>query len=79
MRLGFEDGPLERDFRRYHQGVFLLRMRWALLVAVALFLLFVVLDAISLPALVRNQILALRLGLMIPVLFLAWPSPRALA
>ncbi|MCB1989744.1 MAG: hypothetical protein KDE69_15670, partial [Burkholderiaceae bacterium] len=44
LRLGFEDGPLERDFRRYHQGVFLLRMRWALLVAVALFLLFVVLE-----------------------------------
>ena len=72
LRLGFDDGPLEQDFRHYHQGVFLLRMRWALLVAVALFLLFAVLDAISLPALVRNQILALRLGLMIPVLFLAW-------
>lgn len=71
LRLGFED-RLEEDFRRYHQGVFLLRMRWALLVAMALFLLFAVLDAISLPTQVRNAILALRLGLMLPVLFLTW-------
>lgn len=71
LRLGFED-RLEEDFRRYHQGVFLLRMRWVLLVAMALFLLFAVLDAISLPTQVRNAILALRLGLMLPVLFLTW-------
>lgn len=71
LRLGFED-RLEEDFRRYHQGVFLLRMRWALLAAMALFLLFAVLDAISLPTQVRNAILALRLGLMLPVLFLTW-------
>lgn len=71
LQLGFED-RLEEDFRRYHQGVFLLRMRWALLVAMALFLLFAVLDAISLPTQVRNAILALRLGLMLPVLFLTW-------
>jgi len=64
-------GGLEKEFRRYHLSVYLLRMRWALLVAMALFLLFAVLDAISLPEPVRSRILALRLGLM-PVLALAW-------
>lgn len=65
-------GALEKEFRRYHLALFLVRMRWALLVAMALFLLFAGLDAISLPEPVRTQILALRLGLMLPVLTLAW-------
>lgn len=69
--LKFDDG-LEGEFRRYHLAAFLLRMRWALLVAMALFLLFAVLDAISLPEPVRSNVLGLRLGLMLPVLTLAW-------
>ncbi len=69
--LRFSDG-LEQAFRRYHLGVFLVRMRWALLVAAALFLLFAALDAISLPQPLRSQVLALRLGLILPALALAW-------
>lgn len=64
----------EQDFGRYHLHAMLLRMRWALGVAMALFLLFALLDAISLPELVRNPVLGLRLGLMLPVLTLAWLS-----
>lgn len=69
--LRFSDG-LEQAFRRYHLGVFLVRMRWALLVAAALFLLFALLDAVSLPEPVRGRVLALRLGLILPALALAW-------
>ncbi|MCG4452524.1 GGDEF domain-containing protein [Pseudomonas sp. MMS21-TM103] len=69
--LGF-DGELEQAFKRYHANVFLRRMRWALLVAMLLALLFVVLDAIGLPDPLRGRILALRLGLMQPLLLLAW-------
>lgn len=65
-------GELEQAFQRYHMAVFLLRMRWALLVAMLLILLFAVLDALSLPALIRNQVLALRLGLILPLLTLTW-------
>lgn len=64
----------ERDFGRYHLHAMLLRMRWALGVAMALFLLFALLDAISLPEEVRNPVLGLRLGLILPVLTVAWLS-----
>lgn len=71
--LKFSD-ELEPEFRRYHLSVFLVRMRWALLVAMLLFLLFAVLDAISLPAAVREPVLLLRLGVILPVITLAWLS-----
>ncbi|MGB4072624.1 diguanylate cyclase [Pseudomonas sp.] len=66
------DVELEQAFKRYHANVFLRRMRWALLVATLLALLFVLLDAINLPAPLRGQILALRLGVIQPLLLLAW-------
>ena len=69
-QLRFADG-LEHMFRRYHADAFLARMRWSLLVAAAVFLLFALLDAISLPEPVRTQVLALRLGLIMPTLALA--------
>ncbi|MGL4315271.1 MAG: diguanylate cyclase [Pseudomonas sp.] len=66
------DGELEQAFNRYHVTVFLVRMRWALLVAMLLMALFVVLDAVSLPESVRNRTLAVRLGVMVPALLIAW-------
>lgn len=69
--LRFED-ELEKRFRRYHGEVFLGRTRWALLVAALLFLLFAGLDALSLPESVRRQTLFIRLGLIVPMLLLAW-------
>ena len=64
-------GGLEPAFRRYHAQTYLRRMRWALLVAVLLVLLFAVLDLIALPEGVREPTLAIRLGLMLPLLLLA--------
>jgi len=69
--LSFDD-ELEQAFKRYHLNVFLLRMRWALLVATLLILLFAVLDSISLPEPVRSQVLSLRLGLILPILSITW-------
>lgn len=69
--LSFDD-ELEQAFKRYHLDVFLLRMRWALLVATLLILLFAVLDSISLPEPVRSQVLSLRLGLILPILSITW-------
>ncbi|HSC85564.1 MAG TPA: GGDEF domain-containing protein [Pseudomonas sp.] len=66
------DAELEKRFARYYADEFLLRMRWALLVALLLMALFVLLDAVSLPAAIRNQTLAVRLGLMVPALLIAW-------
>ncbi|MBC9252647.1 hypothetical protein A9179_20470 [Pseudomonas alcaligenes] len=66
------DGELEEAFNRYHVTTFLIRMRWALLVAMLLMALFVALDAASLPQPVRSQTLLVRVGLMVPVLLLAW-------
>jgi diguanylate cyclase (GGDEF)-like protein len=66
------DGELEQAFKRYHANVFLRRMRWSLLVASLLALLFVLLDAINLPDPLRGRILALRLGVIQPMLLLAW-------
>lgn len=66
------DGELEQAFKRYHANVFLRRMRWALLVATLLALLFVALDAINMPDPLRGQVLALRLGVIQPLLLLAW-------
>lgn len=69
--LSFDD-ELEQAFKRYHANVFLRRMRWSLLVATLLALLFVLLDAINLPDPLRGRILALRLGVIQPLLLLAW-------
>ena len=66
------DGELEQAFKRYHANVFLRRMRWSLLVATLLAVLFVLLDAINLPDPLRGRILALRLGVIQPMLLLAW-------
>lgn len=65
------EGGLERAFRRYHARAYLRRMRWALLVAMLLVPLFAVLDLIALPDGVRERTLAIRLGLMLPLLLLA--------
>lgn len=72
FRLLSFDGELEQAFNRYHITVFLVRMRWSLLVAMLLMALFVVLDAVSLPESVRNGTLAVRLGLILPTLLIAW-------
>jgi diguanylate cyclase (GGDEF)-like protein len=66
------DAELEQAFKRYHANVFLRRMRWALLVATLLALLFVLLDAINMPDPLRGQVLTLRLGIIQPLLLLAW-------
>ena len=55
LRLRFADAALEADFRRYHLAEFLPRMRKSLPVALALFLAFAMLDALSLPPLVRDE------------------------
>ncbi|MES2818899.1 MAG: GGDEF domain-containing protein [Pseudomonadota bacterium] len=65
-------GGMEHAFSRYHANVFVLRMRWALLAAMLLMLLFAVLDAISLPEAIRDKTLAVRLGLIVPMLALTW-------
>lgn len=72
LRLRFADAALEADFRRYHLAEFLPRMRKSLPVALALFLVFAMLDALSLPPLVRDGVLGLRLGGIVPVLALTW-------
>ena len=69
--LAFED-ELEQVYTRYHANAFLGRMRWALLVAMVLALLFVVIDAVNLPDPLRGQILALRLGVVQPLLLVVW-------
>ncbi|MFG0723044.1 diguanylate cyclase [Pseudomonas sp. GLN_6] len=66
------DVELEQAFKRYHANVFLRRMRWSLLVATLLALLFVLIDAFNLPDPLRGQILTLRLGVIQPMLLLAW-------
>lgn len=65
-------GDMADAFSRYYASVFLLRMRWALLAAMLLMLLFAVLDAISLPEAIRDKTLAVRLGLIVPMLALTW-------
>ena len=72
LRLRFADAALEADFRRYHLAEFLPRMRKSLPVALALFLAFAMLDALSLPPLVRDGVLGLRLGGIVPVRALTW-------
>jgi diguanylate cyclase (GGDEF)-like protein len=69
--LSFDD-ELEQAFKRYHANVFLRRMRWALLVATVLALLFVLLDALNMPDPLRGQVLALRLGVIQPMLLVVW-------
>lgn len=66
------DGELEAAYKGYHTEVFLLRLRWALLVAILLVMAFAVLDAISLPPDVREGVLAIRLGLIVPATLLTW-------
>ncbi|WP_220812463.1 GGDEF domain-containing protein [Pseudomonas paralcaligenes] len=68
------DGGMEAAFNRYHLSVFLVRMRWALLAGAVLIALFAVLDALSLPAEVHKRTVAVRLGLMLPMLLIAWFS-----
>lgn len=68
----FADAALEADFRRYHLAEFLPRMRRSVPVALALFLVFALLDALSLPPLVRDDVLRIRLGGIVPVLALTW-------
>ncbi|WP_108108778.1 GGDEF domain-containing protein [Pseudomonas mangrovi] len=63
---------LEEAFARHHTRTFLRRMRWALLVATVLILLFAVLDASILPDGIRDKTLVLRLGVMLPVLLGTW-------
>ncbi len=72
LRLRFADAALEADFRRYHLAEFLPRMRRSVPVALALFLVFALLDALSLPPLVRDDVLRIRLGGIVPVLALTW-------
>ena len=76
LREGFRllsfDGEMEAAYHRYHARVFLVRMRWSLLVAIVLFLAFAVLDTISLPGAVRSQTLTIRLGVIGPMLLLTW-------
>jgi diguanylate cyclase (GGDEF)-like protein len=66
------DDELEQAYKRYHANAFLGRMRWALLVAMVMALLFVLIDAINMPDPLRGQILALRLGVIQPLLLLVW-------
>lgn len=77
-KLGFRmlsfDDELELAFKWYHANEFLMRMRWALMVAMLLALLFIVMDAIKLPDPLRGQVLALRVGVLQPLLLLAWAS-----
>ncbi|MCJ8170736.1 GGDEF domain-containing protein [Atopomonas sediminilitoris] len=65
---------MEQAFNSYHTEAYLYRVRWALLVAMMLMLLFSLLDALTLPSGVREQVLTLRLGLILPTLFLTWWS-----
>ena len=48
---------LEPAYRRYHADVFLRRVRWAVMVAMVIGLLFVVMDALSMPDPLRKQVL----------------------
>lgn len=74
FRLLSFDGGMEAAFNRYHLSVFLVRMRWALLAGAVLIALFAVLDVLSLPAEVHKRTVAVRLGLMLPMLLIAWFS-----
>ncbi|SEK97990.1 diguanylate cyclase (GGDEF) domain-containing protein [Atopomonas hussainii] len=65
---------MERAFDRYHTDVYLIRIRWALLVAVFLMGMFALLDALTMPSEVRNPVVLLRLGLIVPMLLLTWWS-----
>ncbi len=66
------DDELEQAFKLYHADLLLRRMRWALLVATLIALVFVLVDALNLPDPLRGQILSVRLGVIQPVLLLAW-------
>lgn len=66
------NGELEQAFKQYHADAFLRRMRWALLVATVMALLFVLVDSLNLPDPLREQILTMRLAVIQPVLLLAW-------
>lgn len=66
------DGGLEAEYVHYHAHTYLQRMRGALLVAILLMAAFVLLDFVSLPESFRYQSMAIRLGLIMPVLLLLW-------
>ena len=70
-RLAFV-GALEAEFAEHHNRQFLRRMRGAFLVAMLLMLLFVVPDVLTLPDGVRQAVLGVRLGLLVPLISLAW-------
>ena len=70
-RLAFA-GALEAEFAEHHNRQFLRRMRGAFLVAMLLMLLFVVPDVLTLPDGVRQAVLGVRLGLLVPLISLAW-------
>jgi len=76
LRLRFAGRALETDFRHYHQQQFLSRMRRSVAVALVLFVLFAVLDAASLPPGVREGVLGLRLGVIVPALALTWMASQ---
>lgn len=63
---------LEPAYRRYHADVFLRRVRWAVMVAMVIGLLFVVMDALSMPDPLRKQVLAVRVCVLQPLLLVAW-------
>lgn len=63
---------LEPAYRRYHAEVFLRRVRWAVMVAMVIGLLFVVMDALSMPDPLRKQVLLVRVCVLQPMLLLVW-------
>lgn len=72
FRLRFADDKLEDSFRHYHLLEFLPRLRRTLKVAVFLFLMFAIVDGMTLPPPVADGVLRLHLGVMIPVLGVVW-------
>lgn len=72
FRLRFADERLEDSFQHYHQLEFLPRLKRTLKVAVFLFLMFALVDGMTLPPPVRDGVLRLQLGVMIPLLGVVW-------
>ncbi|HEY4555012.1 MAG TPA: GGDEF domain-containing protein, partial [Lysobacter sp.] len=64
------DRPLEREFRRFRDGIGRARVRWAALLALVLFGLFVFIDFATLPAHVARRTAGIRIGLVMPMCLL---------
>lgn len=62
--------PLEREFSRFNDALNLVRVRWAVYLALALYGLFAVIDLATLPMPVARWTVAIRLGLIVPALVL---------